>query len=135
MRAAVYTSFHPDPTAPGVVTVRDVPEPRLMPGSVLIEVRAAGVNPADWQLVTGEMADVIETVFPAVPGQDVAGVVIAVGVDTPEFTVGDEVMAFVRHHVIHDGTFAERVAVPAPWVARKPKCLTWSRPAPCPWPG
>ncbi|GAA1905565.1 NADP-dependent oxidoreductase [Nocardioides lentus] len=94
---------------------------------MLVEVRAAGVNPVDWKLVTGGLGAVMESVFPVVPGWDVAGVVVGVGMDTPEFSIGDEVMAYARKDVVHAGTFAERVAVPAWSVARKPSALSWEQ--------
>ena len=51
----------------------------------------------------------------------------AVGPDVPEFSVGDEVMAYARKDVVHAGTFAELVAVAAVVVARKPATLDWQQ--------
>ncbi len=70
---------HRHPGGPRAIEVRELPEPHLGPGSVLVEVRAAGVNPVDWKLVTGGLGAVMESVFPVVPGWDVAGVVVASG--------------------------------------------------------
>lgn len=50
---------------------------------------------------------------PVIPGWDVAGTVEATGPDTPEFSVGDRVAAYARKEVVHGGTYAEYVAVPA----------------------
>jgi hypothetical protein len=74
--------------------VREVPDPKLPPAAVLIEVRAAGVNPVDWKVMGGGLDALLPTQFPVIPGWDVAGVVVAVGMDTPEFAVGDEVTLF-----------------------------------------
>jgi len=127
MRAAVYDAFTDTPEAPGALEVREVDEPRLAPASVLVEVRAAGVNPVDWKVMTGGLDGLIPAVFPVIPGWDVAGVVVAVGLDTPDFAVGDEVMAYARKDVVQSGTFAERVAVPVSAVARKPAALSWEQ--------
>ncbi len=124
MRAAVYDNYTRDPDD---VTVREVAEPKLFPGSVLVEVKAAGVNPVDWKAMAGYLDSIITPIFPVIPGWDVAGVVVAVGPDTPEYAVGDEVMAYARKDMLADGTFAERVAVPAHSVARKPAGLSWEQ--------
>ncbi|MEU1985784.1 NADP-dependent oxidoreductase [Nocardia sp. NPDC019395] len=124
MRAATYDRYTTDNDD---VRVRDLPTPKLFPGSVLIEVRAAGVNPVDWKLMSGALDSLIDAVFPVIPGWDVAGTVVGTGPDTPEFAVGDEVLAYARKDVLHAGTFAELVAVPAAHVARKPADLPWEQ--------
>lgn len=124
MRAVVYDSYASDNSR---LAVRDVPEPKVGPGQVLVEVRAAGVNPVDWKVMTGGLDGMMDAVFPVVPGWDVAGVVRAVGPDTPEFAPGDEVMAYARKDVVGQGTFAEYVAVAAAHVARKPPALGWDQ--------
>lgn len=123
MRAVTYSAYSPDNSN---LEVREVDPPKLAPGSVLIEVRAAGVNPVDWKVMAGCLDSMIDTIFPVIPGWDVAGTVIDLGLDTPEFAVGDEVMAYARKDVVHAGTFAEQVAVPAGSVARKPAMLSWA---------
>lgn len=124
MRAASYSSYSEDNST---LTVGDLPDPKVAPGSVLIEVRAAGVNPVDWKVMAGSLDGLMDAVFPVIPGWDVAGVVRQVGVDTPEFTVGDEVYAYARKESVHAGTFAELVAVPAAAVAHKPASLTFEQ--------
>ncbi|MGB3375184.1 MAG: alcohol dehydrogenase catalytic domain-containing protein, partial [Microbacterium sp.] len=122
MRAVVYDRFTDDLDT---LEVRELPEPKVTPASVLIEVRAAGVNPVDWKLMAGGLEAIMPAQFPIIPGWDVAGTVIAVGMDTPEFQVGDEVMAYARTDVVGGGTFAERVDVPVRAVAHKPASLSW----------
>lgn len=124
MRAATYPAYSTDLTS---LEVSDLPEPKVFPGSVLVEVRAAGVNPVDWKVMAGYLDPLIDAIFPVVPGWDVAGVVTAVGIDTPEFAVGDEVMAYARKDVVSAGTFADRVAVPVSAVTRKPTSLSWEQ--------
>jgi len=124
MRAATYSSYCQDNSS---LTVSELPDPKVAPGAVLIEVRAAGVNPVDWKVMAGYLDGLMDAVFPVIPGWDVAGVVRAVGPDTPEFAVGDDVYAYARKDVVHAGTFAELVAVSAVAVARKPTTLTFEQ--------
>ncbi|ONM47404.1 NADP-dependent oxidoreductase [Nocardia donostiensis] len=124
MRAATYDRYTTDLAD---VQVRNLPTPKVFPGSVLIEVRAAGVNPVDWKVMSGGLDSLLDAVFPVIPGWDVAGAVVDTGVDTPEFVVGDEVLAYARKDVLHEGTFAELVAVSAAHVARKPADLPWEQ--------
>src|SRR5690606_40691088 len=79
MRAVAYDRFTEDLDA---LEVRDMPEPKVTPASVLIEVRAAAVNPVDWKLMAGNLDAIMPVQFPVIPGWDVAGTVIAVGLDT-----------------------------------------------------
>lgn len=122
MQAATYSGYSADNSR---LTVGEVPDPKVGPGQVLIEVRAAGVNPVDWKVMAGGLDAMMDTVFPAIPGWDVAGVVRAAGPDAPEFTAGDEVMAYARKDVVQAGTFAQLVTVSARDVARKPAALDW----------
>ncbi|WP_313810505.1 NADP-dependent oxidoreductase [Glutamicibacter sp.] len=124
MRAVVYDKYSQDLSS---LEVRELPMPKVGPGSVLIEVKAAGVNPVDWKVMAGYLDPLMDAYFPVIPGWDVAGVVTAVGFDTPEFQVGDEVMAYARKDVVQSGTFAQFVAVPAKAVAHKPAELSWEQ--------
>ncbi|MGO2862506.1 MAG: NADP-dependent oxidoreductase [Brevibacterium sp.] len=124
MRAAVYDQYTDNLDD---ITVREVDDPKLPPASVLIEVKAAGVNPVDWKLVGGHLDSFMPVQFPVTPGWDVAGVVVGLGFDTPEFSIGDEVIAYARKDVLSTGTFAEKVAVPVRSVAPKPKSLSWEQ--------
>ncbi|QMU71272.1 NADP-dependent oxidoreductase [Streptacidiphilus sp. P02-A3a] len=124
MRAVTYDAFAPDNSR---LRYGEVPEPTFGPGQVLVQVKAAGVNPVDWKVMAGGLDQMMDTFFPVVPGWDVAGVVVATGPDTPEFAVGDEVMAYARKDSVHAGTFAEYVAVNATAVARKPVGLDWAQ--------
>ncbi len=57
-------------------------------------IRAAGVNPIDWKLRSGSMAEVMSVQFPKIPGSEVAGVVDAVGPEATGVVVGDEVFGW-----------------------------------------
>lgn len=124
MRAATYPAYSDDFST---LEVRELDTPKVGPATVLIEVRAAGVNPVDWKVMSGGLDPMMDTAFPVVPGWDVAGTVVAVGLDTPEFQVGDEVIAYARKTTIGGGTFAEQVAVPVWSVAHKPESLSWEQ--------
>jgi NADPH:quinone reductase-like Zn-dependent oxidoreductase len=124
VRAVVYDAYAPDNSR---LRIAELPEPKVGPSEVQIEVRAAGVNPVDWKLMAGGLDALMDTFFPVIPGWDVAGVVRAVGPDVPEFAPGDEVMAYARKEVVRAGTFAEYVTVPVAAVARKPAALSWEQ--------
>lgn len=132
MRAVVYDHYTTDLDD---LEVREVAEPKVMAGSVLIEVKAAAVNPVDWKLMAGYLDPMIDSSFPVIPGWDVAGVVVGLGFDTPEFAIGDEVLAYARKGVVQHGTFAERIAVDAYAVAHKPAQLSWEQAAGLPLAG
>ncbi|WP_286690960.1 NADP-dependent oxidoreductase [Aeromicrobium sp. REDSEA-S38_B2] len=118
-----------------VLELTDQPTPKVGPGEILVEVRAASVNPVDWKLMSGGLDAMMDVRFPVVPGWDVAGVVSAVGIDTPEFAVGDEVVAYNRQDYVHRGTFAELTTVPVRAAARKPRDLSWEEAASLPLAG
>ena len=117
MRAMTYSEYGD----PSTLQLTEVPLPTVSPGSVLIRVERAAVNPVDWKVMSGALDSLIDAVFPVIPGWDVAGVVEAVGPDTPEFAPGDRVASYGRKDVIHGGTFAEHVALPATSVAAIPE--------------
>jgi NADPH:quinone reductase-like Zn-dependent oxidoreductase len=106
---------------PEVLTVVDVDPGEPGPGEVLLEVRAAGVNPADWKGVSGQWGT-DPTRLPLRLGYEAAGVVLAVGADVgPDVAaVGDEVVAHPA-----PGAYADRLVVRASSVVRKPRTLPW----------
>jgi NADPH:quinone reductase-like Zn-dependent oxidoreductase len=116
MRAAVIREFG----EPSVVEIAEVDDPLVGPDTVLVSVRAAGVNPVDWKVVAGGLQSRIPHHLPLVPGWDVAGVVEAVGPAVTEVAAGDRVLAYARKDHVQDGTFAEKVAVPIRAVTRIP---------------
>ena len=72
------------------------PDPVPGPGEVLINVRAASVNPVDWKIREGELRLFLWLRFPYIPGGDVAGEVAAIGPGVTRFQPGDPVVAFVE---------------------------------------
>ncbi|MEV7548875.1 NADP-dependent oxidoreductase [Amycolatopsis sp. NPDC089917] len=99
------------------VLERELPEPG--PGQVRVAVRAAGVNPIDWKIRAGLMAEVFPAAFPAVPGGDLSGVVDAIGEGVTAFAAGDEVLGS------GNGGYAEYVLADPAKLTRKPESLSW----------
>lgn len=123
MKALFYESFG----GPEVLKLGELPDPHIGPDSVIVQVKAAGINPVDYKIRQGYLGGLIDTVFPVVTGWDVAGVVVAAGLDTPEFAVGDEVLAYARKDVVSGGTLAELASVPVRMLAHKPAGLSWEQ--------
>jgi NADPH:quinone reductase-like Zn-dependent oxidoreductase len=121
---------------PDVLEIRDVPRPEPGPGEVLVRVRAASVNPADWHLMRGRPyiarldAGSMGRRRPAsaIRGRDLAGHVEAVGTGVQDLRPGDEVYG----ESDRNGAFAEYVAVSAGTIARKPANLTFAQAAAVP---
>jgi NADPH:quinone reductase-like Zn-dependent oxidoreductase len=101
--------------------VREVPRPVPAPGEVLIEVRAAGINPGEAAIRQGAMHDRWPATFPSGQGSDLAGVVAEVAADVDTFAVGDEVLGFTNGRASQ----AEFVVVPADQLAAKPPGVPW----------
>ncbi|MGW1057795.1 NADP-dependent oxidoreductase [Micromonospora rubida] len=117
------------------LAVRELPDPPVGPDTVLVRVRAAGVNPVDWKIREGHLAAAIPAHFPLVPGWDAAGVVAAVGPAVAGFAVGDEVIGYVRRDDLQYGTYAELVPAPERTVADKPVRASWAEAAGLPLAG
>ncbi|MGV9558032.1 NADP-dependent oxidoreductase [Streptomyces sp. NPDC003401] len=120
---------------PEVLEYGEVRDPKVGPDTVLVKVRAAAVNPVDWKCREGHLDGVLDAVFPVIPGWDVSGVVVRPGAAVTEFSVGDEVIGYVREDFLSRGTFAEYVAAPVRTLARKPRNLTWEEAAGLPLAG
>lgn len=109
----------------GVLRLAEVPDPVVTPGHVVLGVKAAGVNMADWHLMAGDPKLVRLALGFGGPskspirGQDVAGVVEAVGDGITGLRVGDEVFGAAR------GSFAERVLAKAADLVAKPAGVSW----------
>ncbi|MEA5453456.1 NADP-dependent oxidoreductase [Sinomonas sp. JGH33] len=131
MKALTYEKFG----GPDVLAVKDVPEPHIGPDTVVIKVEAAALNPVDYKIREGHVRRVIDTILPAIPGWDVAGVVVKAGLDTPEFEVGDEILAYARKDVVSSGTLAEFASVPVRTAAKKPAGLSFEQAAALPLAG
>lgn len=132
MKAYVLRSYG----SPDVLELRDIDRPAPGPGEVLVRVRAASVQPADWHLMRGE--PYVSRLMPGflglrkpkitILGADVAGVVEATGPGVTGFATGDEVYAMLAM----GGGFAEYVCVPESELAPKPATLSFEEAAAVP---
>ena len=119
MRAVYYERFG----GPDVLQIGDLPEPEPASGEVLIRIRAASVNPVDWKIREGFFDGIFPHEFPIIPGWDAAGEVAGLGDGVSGLQTGERVYAYCRKPVVHDGTYAEFIAVPAEYVAPAPANL------------
>lgn len=120
------------PTAygtPDVLEVTQVPRPQAAADGVVVEVRAAGVNPIDWKLYSGafhavdadhEDAAGIAASMPSI-GLECAGVVTEVGAQVNDVQVGDEVIVYPV-----TGSYADYVTAAATSIFAKPAGLGWA---------
>jgi len=104
---------------PEVLKYGDLPDPKPGPGEVLVDIVAASVNGADWKVRTGGYGALK---FPYVLGRDFSGTVSAVGEGVTDFKVGDDVFAVLPAG--QEGAYAEKIAVKAAVVAKKPAGLS-----------
>ena len=107
----------------------DVPRPEPQPGEVLIQVRAASVNPFDLALREGWLASMIPLQLPAIAGVDVAGTVTATGEGVTDFNVGQDVFGFMDRYT---GAYAEYAVVSSETIAPKPRTLDYVQAASVP---
>lgn len=111
---------------PEVLAEMQLPSPKVGPDTVLVRVKAAGVNPVDWKIREGYLDKAFPSHFPLVPGWDVAGVIEAAGPAVTGFAVGDEVIGYARRDEIQHGTYAELVPAPERALAPKPASASWA---------
>ncbi|MET7486693.1 NADP-dependent oxidoreductase [Streptomyces sp. NPDC005538] len=104
-----------------VLHVDEVPMPHPAAGEVLVEVRAAGINPGEAAIRSGAMHERLPATFPSGQGGDLAGVVTELGADVTDFGLGDEVLGFSWGRSSH----ATHAVVPASQLIPKPAALSW----------
>ncbi|BDB39875.1 MULTISPECIES: NADP-dependent oxidoreductase [Mycobacterium] len=104
-----------------VLYIAEIPMPSPAPGEVVVEVRAAGINPGEAAIRSGALHEMFPAAFPSGEGSDLAGVVTAVGTGVTEFSVGDEVLGFSWQRSSH----ATHTAVPVGQLIRKPAAMSW----------
>ena len=114
---AAYINRHGDPS---VFEYGELPDPIAAPDQILIEIHAASVNAADWKVRKGLALP--DKSFPYILGRDFSGTVGAVGRGVDDFKPGDAVYGVCDEG--QEGTYAERIAVKASIVARKPDAMS-----------
>ena len=104
-----------------VLQVVDVERPVPGSGQVLVNVKAAGINPGEASIRKGVFATQWPATFPSGQGSDLAGIVAAVGEGVQGFAVGDEVIGFTNNRASH----AEFVVVEASDLTHRPQNVSW----------
>ncbi|MBX3085336.1 MAG: NAD(P)-dependent alcohol dehydrogenase [Anaerolineae bacterium] len=135
MQAMVYTNYG----SPDELQMREVAKPVPKANEVLIRVRGASINIADWYMLRGNpfmirlMSGGLRKPKATILGTDVAGMVEAVGSAVTRFKVGDEVYGDLS--ACGWGSFAEYVAAPETMLALKPRNLSFEAAASVPLAG
>jgi NADPH2:quinone reductase len=104
-----------------VLYVTDVPIPIPEVGEVVVQVKAAAINPGEAAIRSGALADRFPATFPSGEGSDLAGIVSAVGDGVNEFAIDDPVLGFSFRRSSH----ATYVSVPTSQLIHKPAELSW----------
>jgi NADPH:quinone reductase-like Zn-dependent oxidoreductase len=104
-----------------VLNLVDVPQPVPGPGQVLVQVKAAGINPGEAKIRGGAMHTRFPAVFPSGQGSDLAGVVAATGPGVTGVAAGDEVIGYTDNR----SSQAEYALVEAQNLTAKPAAVRW----------
>jgi NADPH:quinone reductase-like Zn-dependent oxidoreductase len=104
-----------------VLKVVDVPQPVPAPGQVLVQVKAAGINPGEAKIRTGALHELYPATFPSGQGSDLAGVIASIGPEVTGWAAGDEVIGWTDNRASH----AEYALVEAENLTPKPAGLPW----------
>ena len=130
MRAIVMTAFG----GPEVLRLTDIPEPEPEHGQIRVRLYAAGVNPAEAYIRTGQYA-FFKPTLPYTPGFDGAGVVDKVGEGVQGTKPGDRVFVTALTARRNTGTYAEKVVCDAEAVHLLPDVVTLEQGAAVGFPG
>jgi NADPH:quinone reductase-like Zn-dependent oxidoreductase len=105
---------------PEVLRLGDAPDPVPAAGEVVVDIHAASVNAADAKKRAGGGRYTIDR-WPHILGRDFSGIVSAVGSDVSDLKVGDAVFGVTLQ--VDEGAYAEKIAIRAAIVAKKPDWL------------
>ena len=98
----------------------DMPDPIAGPGEIVVDIHAASVNGVDWKVRSGRSGPV--SGFPYILGRDFSGIVSGLGEGVGDFAIGDAVFAVCG--VGQEGAYAQKIAIDASIVAKKPQSLS-----------
>ena len=104
---------------PEVLTYGERPDPLAGPGQVVVDVAAASVNGADWRVRAGQYGN---AQFPLILGRDFSGTVAAVGEGVHDLKLGDAVFGVLEAG--REGAYAEKLAIAAAIIAKKPDAVS-----------
>jgi len=111
----------------------EVSKPIAQANDVLIEVKAAAINPIDKSIILGKMQGFLPIALPSTMSYDVSGIVVEKGGEVSNLEIGDLVYARVPQEQM--GTIAEYVAVTSVAVSKKPGNITFEEAASLPLAG
>ena len=116
MKAVLCESFGPAEN----LTLADIEAPQLLPGHVIVEIRACALNFPDVLMIEGKYQSLPP--FPFTPGGEFAGVVSEVADDVQNWQLGDEVFGACGH-----GAMAEQICVSAKSLRAKPQSMGFAQ--------
>src|SRR3990172_1701568 len=111
---------------PEMLRYGEAGDPAAGPGEVVVDIHAASVNGADPKVRLGNGRYKLSQ-FPHILGRDFSGVVGAVGDGVSDFKVGEAVFGVTDQGI--EGAYAEKIAIKAALVARKPASLSHTQAA------
>ncbi|MFT6845524.1 MAG: NADPH:quinone reductase-like Zn-dependent oxidoreductase [Flavobacteriales bacterium] len=115
------------------LVINEISKPTIQASDVLIEVKAAAINPIDKLIILGHLQGMLPIPFPSTSGYDVSGVVVEKGDEVSDFEIGDLVYSRVPQEQM--GTIAEYVAVTSEAVSKKPGNISFEEAASLPLAG
>ncbi|WP_111309974.1 NADP-dependent oxidoreductase [Confluentibacter sediminis] len=115
------------------LTFNEVSKPSIQTNDVLIEVKAAAINPIDKLIILGNLQGMLPIPLPSTIAYDVSGIVVEKGEEVSDFEIGDLVYSRVPQEQM--GTIAEYVAVSSIAVSKKPENISFEEAASLPLAG
>ncbi len=106
---------------PEMLRYGDAPDPKAGPGEVVVDIHAASVNAADYKVRVGS-STYSQVKFPHILGRDFSGLVSEVGAGVTDFAIGDAVFGVTDQGI--EGAYAEKIAIKAAIIAKKPARLS-----------
>ncbi len=113
-----------------VVKLMTLPPPEIGDNEVLIQIKAASINPVDFKIRDGKLRFILSYKLPLILGNDCSGTIVKTGLKVSKFKIGDAV--YTRPHKERIGTLAEFIAVHEDAIAHKPKNLSFEEAASLP---
>ena len=115
-----------------VLNVENVDIPTIQDDEILIEIKAASVNPLDWRIRTGEMKIMTGKTPPRILGSDYSGVVSKIGKNINTYNEGDEVFGMIDIVKLKEGCYAEFVKLKENDICLKPNNCSFEEAASLP---
>lgn len=107
----------------------NIAQPQPKSNEVLIQIKASGFNPIDYQMLENELER--KLISSPILGRELSGIVVEKGTEVTQFTIGDEVFCG-SGSMGSNGTYTEYISVPEAIVALKPKNISFEQAASIP---